>query len=129
MAAGLATIEAIQDDDLCRRAREHGEHTTERLLEMQQRHRLIGDVRCPGLMVSAELVRDRETKEPARRAAQHVHRLGVERGVLFGEARYAGLGNLIKIKPPLDIPRALLDRALDVLDEVLGVIEDNHLDA
>jgi 4-aminobutyrate aminotransferase-like enzyme len=90
---------------------------------MQTRHPLIGDVRCPGLMVSIELVLDRETKEPARREAQEVYRLGVERGVLFGESRYAGLGNLIKVKPPLDIPRALLDRSLDVLDEVLGIIE------
>ena len=99
-----------------------------RLREMQQRRRLIGDVRCPGLMVCAELVRDRETKEPARRAAQEVVRLAAERGVLFGEARYAGLGNLIKVKPPLDIPREQLDRALDVLDEVLGIVEDEELD-
>jgi 4-aminobutyrate aminotransferase-like enzyme len=123
MAAGLATVNAIQEDGLCDRAREHGEHVTARLLEMQQRRRLIGDVRCPGLMVAAELVRDRETKEPARAETQAVCRLAAERGVLFGEARYAGLGNLVKVKPPLDIPRDLLDRALDVLDEVLGIVE------
>jgi 4-aminobutyrate aminotransferase/4-aminobutyrate aminotransferase/(S)-3-amino-2-methylpropionate transaminase len=125
MAAGLATVQAIQDDDLCTQAREHGEHATARLLEMQERHPLIGDVRCPGLMVALELVRDRQTKEPARLESQAVYRLGVERGVLFGEARYAGLGNLIKVKPPLDITREQLDRSLDVLDEVLGVIESN----
>ena len=129
MAAGLATINAIEEDDLCRRSREHGEHATERLLEMQQRHPLIGDVRCPGLMVSAELVRDRASKEPARRETQEVCRLAAERGVLLGEARYAGLGNLIKVKPPLDIPRELLDQALDVLDEVLGLVESNRVDA
>jgi 4-aminobutyrate aminotransferase-like enzyme len=123
LAAALATIGAIEDDGLCERAREHGEHATARLLEMQARHRLIGDVRCPGLMVAIELVQDRETKQPARREAQEVYRLAAERGALFGESRYAGLGNLIKIKPPLDIPREQLDQALDVLDEVLGVIE------
>jgi 4-aminobutyrate aminotransferase-like enzyme len=124
MAASLAAVTAIQDDDLCTRAREHGEHATGRLLEMQTRHPLIGDVRCPGLMVAIELVKDRETKEPACWEATEVYRLGVERGVLFGESRYAGLGNLIKVKPPLDIPREQLDRALDVLDEVLTVIEE-----
>ncbi|HEV7578561.1 MAG TPA: aminotransferase class III-fold pyridoxal phosphate-dependent enzyme, partial [Caldimonas sp.] len=123
MAAALATVTAIGDDGLCERAADHGEHATRRLLEMQTRHPLIGDVRCPGLMVSIELVLDRVTKEPALRAAQEVYRLGLERGVLFGESRYAGLGNLIKVKPPLDIPRELLDRSLDVLDEVLGIIE------
>ncbi len=123
MAAALATVTAIQDDGLCERARRHGEHATRRLLEMQTRHPIIGDVRCPGLMVAVELVRDRATKEPAMHEAQEVYRLGLERGVLFGESRYAGLGNLIKIKPPLDIPREQLDRSLDVLDEVLGIIE------
>jgi len=91
---------------------------------MQQRHPLIGDVRCPGLMASIELVKDRTTKEPACRESHEVYRLGVERGVLFGESRYAGLGNLIKVKPPLDIERPLLAKALDVLDEVLGIIEE-----
>jgi 4-aminobutyrate aminotransferase/4-aminobutyrate aminotransferase/(S)-3-amino-2-methylpropionate transaminase len=126
MAAGLAAVTAIVDDNLSGRAREAGEHATQRLLEMQTRHPLIGDVRCPGLMVSIELVTDRETKEPAKRECQEVYRLGVERSVLFGESRYAGRGNLIKIKPPLDIPREQLDRALDVLDEVLGVIEQGQ---
>src|SRR5438270_847461 len=43
---------AIQSDNLCDRAREHGDYATERLKEMQTRRRLIGDVRCPGLMVA-----------------------------------------------------------------------------
>jgi 4-aminobutyrate aminotransferase-like enzyme len=123
LAAGLAAVTAIEEDDLCARARDHGAHATERLREMQTRHTLIGDVRCPGLMVCAELVRDRATKEPARWEASEIVRLAVERGVLFGESRYAGLGNLIKVKPPLDISREHLDRALDVLDEVLGLVE------
>jgi 4-aminobutyrate aminotransferase-like enzyme len=124
LAAGYATVEAIVADKLCEKARLAGEYATGRLLEMQKRHPLIGDVRCPGLMVSIELVKDRVTKEPACREAQEVYRLGVERGVLFGESRYAGLGNLIKVKPPLDIERPLLEKSLDVLDEVIGIIEE-----
>ncbi|MCS3468589.1 4-aminobutyrate aminotransferase-like enzyme [Pseudomonas sp. JUb42] len=124
LAAGYATVEAIVADKLCEKARLAGEYATGRLLEMQKRHPLIGDVRCPGLMVSIELVKDRVTKEPACREAQEVYRLGAERGVLFGESRYAGLGNLIKVKPPLDIERPLLEKSLDVLDEVIGIIEE-----
>lgn len=123
LAAGLATVNAIEDDGLCDSARKRGEHATARLLEMQAQHRLIGDVRCPGLMVAIELVTDPETKLPARSETAEVYRLGVERGVLFGLSRYAGLGNVIKVKPPLDIPMEQLDRSLDVLDEVLGIIE------
>jgi 4-aminobutyrate aminotransferase-like enzyme len=123
LAAALATVTAIEDDELCERARRHGEHATNRLLEMQTRRSLIGDVRCPGLMVAIELVADRETKQPATHAAQEVFRLALDRGVIFGESRYAGLGNVIKVKPPLDIPEEQLDAALDVLDEVLGLVD------
>ncbi|WP_405971405.1 aminotransferase class III-fold pyridoxal phosphate-dependent enzyme [Streptomyces sp. NBC_00988] len=123
VAAGLAAVRAIIDDGLCDRAAAHGEYATERLREMQTRHPLIGDVRSPGLMVSIELVRDRVTKEPATTEAHAVFELAQERGVIFGESRYAGLGNLIKVKPPLDISRDHLATALDVLDEVLTEVE------
>jgi 4-aminobutyrate aminotransferase-like enzyme len=125
LAAGLATITAIEDDRLCTRAREHGEHATQRLLEMATRYELIGEVRCPGLMVGIELVLDRDTKEPACRELQEILRLSEERGVLFGESRYGGLGNFLKVKPPLDIERSQLDHALDVLDEALGIVQSS----
>jgi 4-aminobutyrate aminotransferase-like enzyme len=127
LAAGLATVKAIEADDLCAQSRDRGVHATERLLEMQQRHPLIGDVRCPGLMVAIELVRDRSTKEPSPVAAREIARRSIQHGVLFGESRYAGLGDIIKIKPPLDIPYEQLDRALDVLDEVIGELEAEGL--
>lgn len=127
LAAGLATIRAIEEDDLCSQAAERGNHATARLLEMKERHPLIGDVRCPGLMVAIELVKDRETKEPAPVAAREVARRSAERGVLFGESRYAGLGDIIKIKPPLDIEYDLFDQALDVLDSVLCELEAEGL--
>lgn len=123
LAAGLATINAIEEDGLCESARLRGEEATARLLEMQSRHSLIGDVRCPGLMVAIELVTDRSSKDPACEETREVCRLAVERGVIFGESRYGGLGNLIKVKPPLDIKAEQLDRALDVLDEALGAVE------
>jgi 4-aminobutyrate aminotransferase/4-aminobutyrate aminotransferase/(S)-3-amino-2-methylpropionate transaminase len=126
IAAGLATVRAVIADDLCTTAAEHGRYATERLLQMQRRHPLIGDVRSPGLMVSIELVRDRATKEPATAEAHAVFVKAQERGVILGESRYAGLGNLIKIKPPLDISRELLARSLHVLDDVLTEVEAEY---
>ena len=119
----VATIDAIIADDLCGKARALGAYATQRLHEMSERHPLIGDIRGPGLFVSIELVRDRVTKEAAPKAASEVYKRGVEKGVLFGESRYAGLGNLIKIKPPLDCSHAQMSHALDVFDAVLGSIE------
>ena len=43
--------------------------------------------------------------------------------MILGEARYGGRGNLIKVKPPLDIEHEQLARALDVLEDVLGEVE------
>jgi 4-aminobutyrate aminotransferase-like enzyme len=125
MAAAIATLDAIVTDNLCNKARDLGNYATQRLLDMMGRRKLIGDVRGPGLFASIELVKDRKTKEPAPKAAAEVYRLGVERGVLFGESRYAGLGNLIKIKPPLDCTQEQMSFALSVLDEVLGIIEES----
>ncbi|WP_374375691.1 aspartate aminotransferase family protein [Dongia sp.] len=123
MAAAVATVDAIISDGLCDKAREHGAYATQRLAEMSERRKLIGHVRGPGLFVSVELVKDRQTKEPARKAASEVYRRGAAKGVLFGESRYAGLGNLIKVKPPLDCTHEQMSHALDILDEVLGSIE------
>lgn len=126
IAAGLAAVSAIIEDDLPARAAEHGHYATERLREMQTRHPLIGEVRSPGLMVSLELVRDHVTKEPATTEAHEVFVRAQRKGVIFGESRYASLGSLIKIKPPLDITRDQLSHALDVLDEVLTDVETDH---
>jgi 4-aminobutyrate aminotransferase-like enzyme len=123
IAAGLAAVRAILDDRLAERAAEHGAYATRRLLAMQDRFELIGDVRCPGLMVSIELVKDRKTKEPAPRESAEIFRLAQARGVILGESRYAGLGNLIKVKPPLDITEQQLARALDVLEEVIELVQ------
>jgi 4-aminobutyrate aminotransferase-like enzyme len=108
IAAGLATVRAVLDDGLPGLAEKHGHYATERLLQMRDRFEMIGDVRCPGLMVSIELVKDRATKEPARRETHEIVERAQARGVIFGESRYGGLGNLIKIKPPLDIPESQL---------------------
>jgi 4-aminobutyrate aminotransferase/4-aminobutyrate aminotransferase/(S)-3-amino-2-methylpropionate transaminase len=123
IAAGVAAVHAIIDDDLATHAAQLGAHATRRLRLLQDRTSIIGDVRSPGLMVSFELVKDRTTKEPARDATREIFRRAQSRGVILGEARYAGLGNLIKVKPPLDISLELLDRALDVVEEVVLEVE------
>ena len=123
LAAGLATLDILENEQLVDAAREMGTYLTGRLLELQDRHPLIGDVRCPGLFTAVELVKDRETKEPAREETERVYDLGLQHGVMFGTSRYAGLGNVVKIKPPLTINRADMDQVIDVFDRVLTEIE------
>lgn len=123
LAAGLATLDVLENEKLIDAAREMGAYLTRGLLEMQDRHPLMGDVRCPGLFTAVELVKDRETKEPAREETERVYDIGLRHGVMFGTSRYAGLGNVVKIKPPLTINRADMDQVIDVFDRVLTEIE------
>src|SRR3954463_426001 len=65
MTQGLATLEVIDAEGIQQNAHAVGSHLKERLKALQDRHLLIGDVRGLGLMLGVELVRDRQTKEPA----------------------------------------------------------------
>ena len=77
----------------------------------------IGDVRGMGLMIGVELVRDRETKEPATAETAVVLEEARAMGVLVGKG---GLfGNVLRIKPPMCITREDVDFALAVLDRAL----------
>lgn len=118
MAAGLATIEAIDEGGLQQGCKALGARFHAGLQDLQRRHRLIGDVRGQGLMIGVELVRDRGTKEPAREEALAVMEHAKDLGVLLGKG---GLdGNTLRIKPPMCLSAADVDFALEVLDAAIG---------
>ena len=72
MTQGLATLEVIDSENIQQNALIVGKHLKDRLLELQERQPLIGEVRGMGLMLGVELVRDRSTKEPATTEAADV---------------------------------------------------------
>lgn len=125
MVAALVTMDVIKEEGLLEKSRHMGEYFTTRLRAMQDRHRLIGQVRGPGLMIGIELVRDRVTKEPARKEASWIVHEAMVRGVIFGESKYLGLGNVLKIKPPFVISEAQADTVLALLDELLTAVESH----
>jgi 4-aminobutyrate aminotransferase/4-aminobutyrate aminotransferase/(S)-3-amino-2-methylpropionate transaminase len=83
MVAGLATIEVIEKENLIANAASVGAYLKERLLELQEKHPIIGDVRGIGLMLGAELVR--EGKEPAAAATDAVLEKMKDRGIIIGK--------------------------------------------
>jgi 4-aminobutyrate aminotransferase-like enzyme len=123
LAAGLAALDVLHRDDLLQACADAGKYVTAALLEMRPRHPLIGDIRGPGLLIGIELVNDQQTRQPATAEALEVYRRAMDLGVIFGTTRYAGLGNVLKVKPPFTVTRDQLDRVLDVLDQVLTAIE------
>jgi len=122
MVAGLATLKAIEEENHLENCRRMGTYFTERLLELKAKYELIGDVRGPGLMIGIELVRNRETKEPAGEESYRFVEEGFKRGVLFGHAKYAGMGNVVKIKPPLVITDAQAERVMEVFEKVTQLL-------
>jgi alanine-glyoxylate transaminase/(R)-3-amino-2-methylpropionate-pyruvate transaminase len=120
MTQGLATLEVIDSGNLQANARIVGTHLRGRLVELQDRQPLIGEVRGLGLMLGVELVRSRDTREPGTSEAADVLELAKERGLLLGKA---GLyGNVLRIKPPLCITQDDADFIVDCLDEVLTAV-------
>ncbi len=127
MAAALATIEVIEEENLLERTRVLGNIILESLHKLQQKYELIGDVRGKGLMIGVELVKNRETKEPAREEAARFIQEGLTRGVIFGEAKYLGLGNIVKIKPPLIITESQIEQVLEVFEQILETISSKRI--
>ena len=116
-AASLANIGVMEDERLAEESARKGDYVMGRLRELMGRHELIGDIRGAGLMIGADLVTDRETKEPATRQAVEVRRLCREAGVLIGVGGQAG--NVLRIQPPLVITDDQLDHAVNTIDMAL----------
>jgi alanine-glyoxylate transaminase / (R)-3-amino-2-methylpropionate-pyruvate transaminase len=122
MTQGLATLEVIEAENIQQNALRVGTHLKDRLRDLQERQPLIGEVRGLGLMLGVELVRDRDTREPATKETADVLELCKERGLLLGKG---GLdGNVLRIKPPMCLTKDDADFLADCLDEVLGMIAE-----
>jgi alanine-glyoxylate transaminase / (R)-3-amino-2-methylpropionate-pyruvate transaminase len=119
MTQGLATLEVIDEERLQENASAVGGYLKGLLVELQNRHALIGEVRGLGLMLGVELVTDRVTKEPAVAGAKRVVELARGRGLLLGKGGIHG--NVLRIKPPLCITKEDAEFLAAVLDECLAL--------
>jgi 4-aminobutyrate aminotransferase-like enzyme/Ser/Thr protein kinase RdoA (MazF antagonist) len=116
-AAGLAVLDVLEEEGLQENARRVGARLARGLRELSARHSVIGDVRGLGLYLGVELVRDRDSLEPAGEQAAYVVERLRERGVLTGTD--GPFGNVIKLRPPLCFSGDDADLLLTLLDETL----------
>ena len=124
MVAALATIGVLEEGELLERCHALNQIILSHLRDLQQKYEIIGDVRGPGLAIGVELVKNRDSKEPAVKEANEVVQLGLEKGIMFGISKYGGLGNVVKIKPPLVITDQEVERVLSVLEDCLITVEN-----
>ena len=117
-AAALANLEVLREEKLVENAAQRGEAMLARLNRVKEKCKLIGDVRGKGLMLGVELVRDRQTKEPADKEAKAVRAKLREAGVLVGVG--GAYGNVVRFQPPLSITAEECERAAAALEQVLA---------
>jgi len=116
-AAGLAVLDVVRDEGLMENARTVGGYLMDGLREIGNRHIRIGDVRGSGLFVGLELVRDRDSKEPAPEVAIQVINGLRDHGILIGAA--GPYGSTLKIRPPLCFTKENADTVVSACDAVL----------
>jgi len=132
LAAAVATIEGLRQDQLIDRAAKTGAYLLQRLQALQEKHPCIGDVRGRGLFCGLELVKNRTTREPIHDAFleppwpanSKMKFLGkcMEDGVYI----MGGATSVIMICPPLNITTAELDFGLEVIDRNLAICDADY---
>jgi len=115
--AAKAVIDFIEDHKLSINAAEVGAYFRDKLMELQAKHSVIGDVRGMGLLQAIELVEDPVSKTPAVTQTLAIMEAARENGILLGKG---GLhGNILRFSPPLNIGKSDVDEFARLLDASL----------
>ena len=117
--AGLAVLDLLQGE-LLEKAVQLGEKVRDRLLNLQEKYEIIGDVRGLGPMIGMELVKDRQSKEPAPDETQELVKRCYENGLIV--LRCGAYHNVIRILVPLVITDEQLERGFAILEDRLKEI-------
>jgi acetylornithine/LysW-gamma-L-lysine aminotransferase len=105
-AAACAAIDALVEDKLANRAASLGAYFKAKLEELQDKYKIVKEVRGLGLMLGMELRYD----------VRNIIIKAMGKGVLIlGAGR-----NVLRFLPPLVITKEQIDKTISVLNEVIG---------
>jgi len=122
-AAALETMRIIEDENLLDNVTEMGEYLMEKLRGLQNKYKVIGDVRGKGLFCGMELVKDRHTKEPVHEdMLMKIAADCMNQGVIVGRTNrsLSGLNNTVCLSPALICTPADIDQIVESLDNAMG---------
>jgi len=127
-AAGVATIEVYRNENLIENAREMGKVLRRGLMDLAERHPVIGDVRGTGLLQLIELVKNRDTREPM---SEFNKPLSEPMKLVAQTLKENGLSTLVRWNmvfsaPPLTVTEAQIREGLEVLDLALSKIDNYY---
>lgn len=117
-AAALASIEAIEEEQLNERSIHLGELALKRMEQMRREHPIVGDVRAKGCLMGIELVRDKATKEPLDEAGRLVYQKAFAKGLAWIPA-----GHILRMSPPVVMEDEVLLAGLGIIDDAIGETE------
>jgi 4-aminobutyrate aminotransferase-like enzyme len=122
-AAAKATLDYLMKNKLWENAEAMGTVLLKWLREIQERYRIVGDVRGRGLMIGIEIVTDDKTKVPGREACIKIRKLCHDNGLIIGIGGF--WSNVLRIQPPLIITNDHVESAMSVLDAAVKKVEKN----
>jgi len=116
--AGVAVLEAIQEEQLCQRAEAIGERMVQHLQAIQAKYpALVGDIRHLGAMIALELVENGDINQPNAALTKAICAAAAEQGLLLLSC--GTRGNVIRFLPPLTIEMEILDEGAAILSQVI----------
>ena len=118
-AAGVASIDIVQEEKLVERAAAIGRRMQAQLEAMTKDVEAIGDIRGRGVLYGVELVQDRGSRVPADALARAVVAQCHTEGLLVQARGSHGRMNVIRLVPPMVSTDAQIDQGLSILGQVL----------
>lgn len=120
-AAGNYVLERVSDEQFLASVRERGDYFVKGLRSLQDKHTLIGRIDSQGLYIGVELVRDRNTKDPAPDEAERVLEESLREGIVFEKGGF--FHNRLQLIPPLTIEYKTIDDVLEKFDRIFTRVE------
>ncbi|NEQ51070.1 MAG: 4-aminobutyrate--2-oxoglutarate transaminase [Leptolyngbya sp. SIO3F4] len=117
-AAALATIQLMEDEDLCARGAHVGRVIMDRLEQVKAQCPAVGDVRGVGAMIGIEFVKNGDPQQPDAALTSAIVQACAERGLILLSA--GTHKNVIRILSPLVITDDQLATGLDILTEEIS---------
>jgi len=115
MAAGLASLEFIEDNGITHHVKDLEKVMLSMLKAEDSNMKYVGESRGKGLMIGIEFVKDKDTKEPYPEMAQRVQKLAYERGVIFELGGH--YSNVIRCLAPLTLTERMVRNGTKILIE------------
>ncbi|MFE3455461.1 aspartate aminotransferase family protein [Nonomuraea sp. NPDC059194] len=119
-AVGNTVLDILIGDKLDERARSLGAFLRQGLVDIAERHAVVGDIRGRGMLAGLELVVDRETKRSSNELGPRVTRRCLELGLHTNIVQLPGMGGVLRMAPPLTATEDELSLGLTILDQAIG---------